>query len=71
MKGENGEALESNGIYKEERSAEKGGQISLERQTKEGTVAQGFTAGIRMESGKKEIMGMQEERVGMRIWETC
>lgn len=71
MKGENREALESNGIYKEERSAEKGGQILLERQTKEGTVARGFAAGIQMESGKKKKMGMREERVGMRIWETC
>lgn len=37
MKAEDGEALGKNGTYKEERSAEKGGQILLDRQTKERT----------------------------------
>lgn len=39
MKGEDGEALERNRTYKKEKSAEKGGQILVEGQTKEGTFA--------------------------------
>lgn len=49
-----GEALERNGTYKEERSAEKGGQILFDRQTKERTFTYDFMAGIQSESGKKE-----------------
>ena len=39
MKGKGREALQRNGTYKEEKSAEKKGQILVDRQTKEGIFA--------------------------------